>query len=287
MAPIDLNQVRAFLAVHETGSFSVAALRAGVPRSTISRAVVGLERDLGVQLFYRTTRRVSTTSAGLALAARVATPLATLDASFAEMPDRDDEPSGLLRVTSTMDIGATLLAPAVTRFTARHPKVEVELLLANQVVDLVATSIDLAVRVLVKPPRDSTLVAKKVGTVEIGLYAAPAHLARVGTPKKLADLEHHESLRFGGVEVPYARSRIICNDMLTTRALLLEGAALGALPSFLAADDVTAGTLVRVLPSWALRTGTVYLVVPGRRHLAPKLTAFRDLLLEMLRQRPL
>ena len=289
MAPIDLNHVRALLDVHQTGSFSLAARKAGVPRSTVSRAVAALERSLGVRLFYRTTRRVSTTAAGQALVDRVAAPIATLDASLEELPERADEPSGVLRVTSTVDMGAALLSEAVIRFTARYPKVEVELHLANALVDLVGRGFDLAVRVLARPGRDSSLVARKAGALAIGLYASPAYLVRRGTPRRREDLLEHEGIRFLGARgLPVAKNaRIVCDDMLVSREILRAGAGIGVLPSFLAEGDLAAGTLVRVLPQWDFRTGNVYIVVPGRVHVAPKVKAFRQLLFEMLQQRPL
>src|SRR5262249_34316064 len=110
--PIDLNLVRAFIAVHETGSFSTAAARLNLPRSTLSRAVAALEAALGVSLFRRTTRRVSTTSAGEALYARVAPSIAALQSSFADLPDAEAAPSGTLRLTTTVDLAAIVLAEA-------------------------------------------------------------------------------------------------------------------------------------------------------------------------------
>lgn len=290
MATIDLNQLRTFLDVHQTGSFSLAAAKAGVPRSTVSRAVASLERSLGVRLLHRTTRRVSTTAAGEALAQRATAPLTALEGSLESLPERGAEPSGLLRVTSTVDIGTTLLVDAVRRFTARWPTVEVELHLTNELVDLVGRGFDLAVRALARPARDSSLVARKVGRLALGLYASPAYLARRGTPRREEDLAHHEGVRFGRDRrmVPsLAGARVAADDMLVTREMLRAGVGIGMLPSFLAEPDVATGALARVLPRWDLREGHVYVVVPSQRQLAPKVRAFRELLIELLRQWPL
>jgi DNA-binding transcriptional LysR family regulator len=289
MAPIDLNDLRAFLDVHETGSFSLAAKRAGVPRSTVSRAVAGLERSLRVQLFYRSTRRVSTTAAGQALFERVSAPLAQLQGALEQLPERTEEPAGLLRVTSTVDVGMVLLSEAAARFTARYPRASVELHLDNQVTDLVGGGFDLALRILAKPMRDSTLIAKKLGTLAIGLYAAPAYLASRGTPRRTKDLAEHAIVAFGRVRsLALGKApRVVCNDMLVAREILRNGTGIGALPSFLAAGDLASGTLVRVIPSWDLRTGIIYLVMPARTHVAPKVQAFRAQLDDVLRQRPL
>lgn len=298
MATIDLNLLRAFVTVYETGSFSSAADRLGVPRSTVSRAVAALEESLGIVLFHRTTRKVSASTAGVALYDRVVPSLAALEASLMDLPERKDAPSGLLRVTSTADLGTMVLAEAVTRFTARYPGTQVEVHLTSKIVDLVRDGFDLALRVSGSSLRDSALVARKVGTLEIRLYASPAYLARRGAPRSLEELKNHDWVGFQGAPPALltgagskaavdAVPRVTANDMFFVREVLKTGAGVGALPSFMADAEVAAGTLARVMPHWLARTGTVYLVHPGRKHLPRKLTAFRELLTEMLRQRPL
>lgn len=298
MATIDLNLLRAFVTVYDTGSFSSAADRLGVPRSTVSRAVAALEESLGVLLFHRTTRKVSPSTAGTALYDRVVPSLAALEASLTDLPERNDAPSGILRVTATADIGTMVLAEVVTRFTSRYPGTQVQVHLTSKVVDLVRHSFDLAVRVAAGPLRDSSLVARKVGSLAIQLYASPAYLARRGVPRSPEDLQNHDVVGFhdapplilhnaGSKTVVDAKPRVSGDDMFFVREVLKAGGGVGALPSFMADAEVTAGTLARVMPRWVSRTGNVYLVHPGRKHLPRKVTAFRDLLTEMLRQRPL
>ncbi|WP_224367337.1 LysR family transcriptional regulator [Hyalangium versicolor] len=298
MATIDLNLMHSFVAVHDTGSFSRAAERLGVPRSTVSRAVATLEESLGVLLFHRTTRKVSTTTAGASLYDRVAPSVNSLMASLAELPEREEEPSGTLRVTSTVDLGVTVLAEAVKRFTVRYPKTQVEVLLSNTLVDLVRDGVDLALRISLRPLRDSTLVARKVGSIAIQLYASPAYLARKGTPRTPEELQSHDWIGFRGAPQVLqakpgslgdlgAHARVTCDDMSFAREVVKAGAGIGMLPSFSADAEVAAGALVRVMPRWASSTGAVYLVHPGRKHLPPKVTAFSELVHELLRQRPL
>ncbi|PTL81882.1 LysR family transcriptional regulator [Vitiosangium sp. GDMCC 1.1324] len=296
---MDLNLVRAFVAVHDTGSFSNAAERLGVPRSTVSRAVATLEESLGVLLFHRTTRKVSTSTAGAALYARMAPSLAALEASLEELPEREEEPSGTLRVTTTVDLGAMVLSEAVTRFTTRYPDTQVEVNLTNAVVDLVRDGFDLALRVSMKKPlRDSSLIARRVGTIVAQLHAAPVYLARRGVPRTPEELRSHDWVAYPGTMQVLlagpgstadvdARPRITCNDMFFVREALKAGAGIGAIPSFMADAEVAAGTLVRVMPNWVGQTGAVYLVHPGRKHVPRKVTAFSELLAELLRQRPL
>ena len=288
MAPIDLNLVRAFAAVHDGGSFSAAALKLGVPRSTVSRSVASLESALGVRLFQRTTRKVATSTAGLALYDRLMPSLSALEASLAEVPEHEEVPSGTLRITTTVDLGAAVLAEATARFINRYPEVNVDVQLSNQIVDLVRDGFDLALRISTGRAASSTLVAQKVGSISLRLWASPAYLARRGEPKSIAELKDHQWLgddnRFG---LRHAKPRLFVNDMFFLRETIKAGAGIGPLPGFLTDAEVAAGTLVPVLPKWAAPTGTVHLVQPSRKHQPRKVTAFRDVLVELLRQRPL
>ncbi len=287
-APIDLNLVRAFAGVHETGSFSAAAERLGVPRSTVSRAVSALEQATGVLLFHRTTRKVTTTAAGVALFDRVAPSLSTLERSLSDLPDAVEAPTGTLRLTTSVDLGTTVLAEAVARFTARYPEARVEVHLGRAVVDLVREGFDLALRFAPGPLRDSSMVARKIGVVAMQLYASPAYLVRRGIPRSLAELQGHESVALSGTrDSPLGAARIVCDDKFFAREVMRGGGGIGLLPSYLVDTDLASGTLVRVLPRWELRRGAVYLVQPGRKHVPARVIAFRALLVELFRQRPL
>ena len=294
---LDLNLVRAFIAVHDLGSFSAAAERFGVPRSTLSRAVSALEEELGVSLFNRTTRKVVTTAAGSELYDRVARPFGELEASLADLPEREEEPAGVLRLTATGDVATLILAEAVTRYCARYPKTQVEVRVTNTMLDLVKDRIDLAVRIASGKLRDSTLVVRSLGAVMIHLYASPSYLARAGTPRTPLELADHELVGSFGV-TPFAmrgrdskllsgsRARIMGDDMFFARETARHGAGVACLPSFMADSDVTAGRLVRVLPRFRIPAGTMLLVQPSRKHVPRGVTAFRDLLLELMRKRP-
>jgi DNA-binding transcriptional LysR family regulator len=297
MATIDLNLTRAFVAVHETGSFSAAAERLQVPRSTVSRAVAALEAELDLLLFHRTTRKVSTSREGHALYARVAPSLEALERSLREVPAADESPSGTLRVTTTVDIGSVILAEAVARYIARYSAVSVEVRLTTALIDLEKEGFDLALRVAPRKRRDSALVSRKLGEIVLQLYASPSYLARHGEPQSVADIAEHAWVDFHGSpplrasaskrDVIPTKTRVKSDDMFFCREVLRQGGGLGTLPSFIADADVTAGRQVRVLPRWVAYTGTAFLVQPSRKHVPSRVTAFRDLLLEMLRQRPL
>jgi DNA-binding transcriptional LysR family regulator len=290
---MDLNGLTVFEAVARTRSFSAAARELALPKSSVSRAIARLEEELDVQLLVRTTRQVSVTEAGTALQDRIAPLLRQVGAAIGELPEREEAPSGTLRVTAPVDLGVLFLAELVARFTARHPAVTVDLHLTGRVVDLVAEKFDVALRVA-SALKDSTLVARRVAPIVIQLFASPVYLARRGTPRSEAELAQHDGVAFrggpqklrmqgtreaAGVE---PRERVVCDDLLFVRDALRAGAGIGVLPTFVAAPEVAAGTLVRVLPRVERTVGWLHVVTPAAKHVPRKVTAFRELVLEVL-----
>jgi DNA-binding transcriptional LysR family regulator len=296
-APIDLNLVRIFIAVYEASSFSAAADRLGMPRSTASRAIAALEASLGLELFQRTTRKVAATEEGTRLFDRIAPTLGTLEASLADVPEREDAPTGTLRITAVADLASAVLVEAVARFATRWPDVSVDLRLTTSILDLAREGIDLALRVQIATPCSGRLVTRRVGSIAVQLYAAPAYLARRGTPRQLHELAEHDSIAFRGAAALQpkvtlgrqlsARRWITCDDMRFAQQLVRSGAGIGALPSFLVQEDLVSGALVRVMPRFTLGSAAVHLVRPARKHVPRRVTLFRDLVIELLQQRPL
>lgn len=296
MGTIDLNRLGIFVAVAETSSFSAAARRLGLPKSTVSRGVAGLEQELGVRLLHRTTRHVALSTAGAALRARITAPLAALGRSLADLPELEDQPSGLLRVTATVDFGAVVLAEIVAAFVARHPAVEVELRLSNAVVDMVAEGIDVALRMQSRSLADSSLIARRLAPLEMQIFAAPAYLTRRPALRTPRDLDQHDWVILEGAgklrlengrrsATVSPKGRLRCDDMFFVHRALRAGAGLGVLPTFLADADVAAGLLARVLPRWKMPTGHVWMLTPTAKQLPRKVVAFREAVIEGIRGR--
>lgn len=253
---------------------------------------------MGVRLLHRTTRRVALSTAGAALYEKVSPLLASLERSVADVPELSEQPSGVLRVTATLDFGAAVLAALVPRFNARYPDVTIDLRLTNEVVDLVAEGFDLALRMGARRLKDSSLNARSLGQVSMQLFASPGYLARRTTPRTPRDLAEHDWVAFrrnaqvrlesaSEVALVTPTGRVLCDDMFFLLEAVRHGAGIGLLPTFLTPSALTAGELVRLLPQWSTRTGYLWLVVPALRHVPRKVAAFRDFLLESLHPRML
>lgn len=291
---MDLNLLSTFVVVAETSSFSGAAKKLGVMRSSVSRSIAALERELGVQVFSRTTRHVSLTSAGRVLYAKAAPHVTSLRSALSALPERDEVPSGSLCVTASVDIGALLLPAVLAPFSLRYPGVQLDMRLSNRNVDLVGEGFDAALRVM-KPRRaDSPLVARKLTEIELNVFASPQYLARAGTPRSIEDAAKHvwvsfTERKFVGALAPLAkvRPRWLGDDLAFVTNAVVAGVGLGLVPTFLAREPIAAGAIVRVLPRVSLPAGALYLVYPPTRHVPRKVAALRDFLVEHFAAHPL
>ncbi len=286
---MDLNRVSTFARVAEAGSFTAAATSLGVQKSSVSRSVAALEADLGVRLLQRTTRRIRLTDAGRAYYERARDALASLEEAHQAAAALRAEPSGTVRVTATVDM-APELAAVTEAFLRQHPRVRVEVMLTARVVDLVKEGFDLAVRGGVLT--DSSLMARRVGDTDFGLFAAPAYLARTGRPRRLADLARHECILYrseGGVATwrlsgPHGEERVTVRGraegdeygFVRSLAAAGFGIALGPLPTF--GPLAREGSLERVLPQHALRGAPMHVVWPSRRFEPAAVVRFREAL---------
>jgi DNA-binding transcriptional LysR family regulator len=298
METIDLSRLNIFVAVAEAASFSGAGSRMAVPKATVSRAIARLETDLGQQLFYRTTRRVTLTRAGRTLYKRVTPQIEALRQAVDTLAEKQEQPSGILRITAPNDLGTSFLADLAARFSARYPAVRLDVELTSRHVDLVAEGFDVALRAAARLA-DSSLIARKLSSIDVQLFASPSYLARRGTPRTARQLDGHDMVQFRSFRGPLRlRSlghsvvckldvRIVADDLSFVREALRAGAGMGLLPSFLARDDLASGTLVRVLPRYAAPQAGLYLVHPAARHVPSRVIAFRDFVVERLASQPL
>jgi DNA-binding transcriptional LysR family regulator len=296
MNGVDFNDVVTFVRVAEGSGLTPAARALGVPKSTVSRALARLERRLGVRLVQRTTRALALTDAGRAYYERVRGAVAGVLDATADVVDMGQEARGTIRITAPADLGEALLAESVARFSEAYREVRFEVVLTQRVVDLVAEGFDLALRVA--PLADSSLVARKVGAADLGVFASPDYLAKRGTPSKVADLAAHDVIRFralgprlvlqgprGAEEAVVVDGPVQADELLFVQRLASLGGGIGVLPLFFASCDAERRGLVRVLADWALRGPVVRLVAPSARQEPRRVRLFRDFLLAHAKER--
>ncbi len=298
MMDLDANDLLLFVSVIDAASFSQAAERTGLPKSTISRRISLLEQRLGERLLTRTTRRLTMTDFGqniLEYARRMAEESAAVTA-FAQ--HRKVVPSGRLRVSMPPDFSELVLAPFFLQFTARYPEIKLELDLSARRVDLLVEQFDLAIRIAAQLPDDGTLIARKICDMPGGLYASPAYLRHYGALAQPDELFQHTALHLllssgekqawklqkdethweGTLEGPLA-----VNSISLVRLLATHGLGIAQLSQRLAQPMVDQGLIVRVLPDWQTPVQTIWGVMPGRRLLPSRTRVFLDALIETLR----
>jgi len=288
---VNLNRLAAFAAVVESGSFTAAAEKLGLTKAMVSQHVSRLEKELGISLLTRTTRRVAPTETGTAFYADCAQALNGLEAAVARVGGGTGEPSGTLRVTAAEDYGAAVVVPALTGFMNQYPAMKVELVTTDQVVDLVAGRFDLAIRT--GWLRDSGLRATRLGDFDQIVAATPAYLKKFGTPRRPADLAQHRwiaitvlrnpltwtfTAKDGNTQTVRVAAAVSTNSTASLRAFMREGIGISTLPNYMLDDDIRAGRLVRLLPNWSLPKGGVHAVYPNARYTSAKVRAFLDFL---------
>ena len=292
---MDLNLVSMFVRVVDCGSFTTAASQLGLRKSSVSRGVARLEEDLGVKLLHRTTRHLSLTEAGTTYFARVREVTSGIDEASAEIREMGSEPRGTIRMTAMSDSSSHVLGELITRFVRRYPKIKVELVLTSRAVDLVAEGIDLALRGGVL--RDSSLIAQKIATTPLELYASPAYVRRKGKPKTLRDLAAHDCVLYrpeGGRNIwrltcPNGEASVEVSgpvagdDMGFNAHAVIAGAGIGLLPSNVTGAAYADGKLVRILPEYSVAGGGLYVLSPASRHQLTRVRLLRDFLVPALR----
>jgi DNA-binding transcriptional LysR family regulator len=283
-----LASLRMFVRVVERGSFTAAAADQGVPRSTATEAIRGLEQRLGARLLDRTTRHVAPTPDGQAFYQRCVAILA--DIEDAETMLRDAEPHGLLRIDAPGLLTRTFLLPELPAFLERHPRIDVQFGQSDRLVDLVREGVDCAIRA--GEPADSSLVLRRLGAMEEATVASPAYLARHGTPQSLDALEGHWMVGFissrtgevmpleftvgGSIRNVTLPSRVTANHSDTTADLARLGFGLIQAPRYRFSNELAAGTLVEVLPGHPPSPTSLSALYPQNRQLAPRLRVFLD-----------
>lgn len=284
------QEMRVFAGVVDAGSFVGAADALGMSKAAVSRHVSDLEQRLGVRLMQRTTRKLSLTQEGEVFLARCRDILASIEESEAELSTRAASASGLLKVSVPVSFATKHLAPLWSDFLAQHPRLTLDVHLADRVVDLVDEGFDLAVRIARLP--DSSLVSRQLAATRLVLCAAPSYLRRRGTPTHPDDLGAHDVIGYSLLSTPgqwllqgpdgpvtvKIKPRLWTNNGDISVAAAVRGAGIDLQPTFLIADELADGRLVEVLPGWQAMELGIYAVYPSRKFVLPKVRALVNFL---------
>lgn len=294
------DAMQAFARVVETGSFTKAAETLHMSKTSVTQLVQQLEARLRVRLFNRTTRKVNVTADGAAYYERVIRLLADMDDAETSLSSAAAQPRGRLRVDVPSPLARLILVPALPDFHARYPDIQLDLGVSDRVVDLIDEKVDCVIRG--GELADKSLMARRVGDLPLGVYAAPSYLERAGTPVHPRELEnsHHRIVGFHwartGKVVPYAmrnasesihvqgRCVLAVDDGNAYLAAGLAGLGVLWLPHYMAREPLARGELLALFEDWQLQPMPLYLAFPPNRHVSAKLRVFIDWIVELMAQ---
>lgn len=282
--------VSEFVAVAETENFTAAAKKLGISTAQVSRQVSALEARLSTKLFYRTTRKVSTTEAGQIYYQHCRQVLDSLEEAERTMTNLQLVPRGQLRLTAPVTFGEKIIAPLVNDFVLRYPELEIQLNLTNQKLDLVAGGYDLAVRL--GKLEDSSMMAKRLSSRTLYVCASPEYLSTYGAPHSLAELEQHNCLqgnldywRFQEKGKPHnirIKGNIKCDSGWALLDAAQKGIGIVQLPDYYVQPFLASGQLVSLLEHYQGADDGIWGIYPHNRHMSPKVRMLLDYLSESL-----
>ncbi|MDC8760019.1 LysR family transcriptional regulator [Janthinobacterium fluminis] len=292
---LDPSDLLLFARIVECGSFSRAAVRVDLPKSTVSRRIALLEAKLGERLLQRTTRKLVLTEFGASLLEHASKVAEETEAAVALARHRQLAPSGRLRISMPADFANLSMGQVLAAFISRYPAISLELDLSPRRVDLLAENFDLAIR-MGELPDDASLAARRVAFSTLGLYAAPSYLGVRGLPEHPDELFRHDLLSLPPTTNGLSRwvllrgktrwtrdlpTRLLANSPELLVRMACTGVGIAASTERFAAAYLASGELVRVLPEWCFPTVNGWAVFPGRRLMPAKTRAFLDIMEEM------
>ncbi|EDM69317.1 transcriptional regulator, LysR family [Moritella sp. PE36] len=290
----DLNDMMVFLAVVETGSFTLAADRLGIPKANVSRKVSRLEQQLNITLLERSTRSQHLTEAGKRYLIHCKRVHEELDLATASVSELLHSYKGELKIGASISTGQQILRPALATFMHQYPEINVQLNLVNRRVDFIEEGFDVVIRI--GQLADSMLIAKKLGTATRTLFSSPAYLAKHGTPHVVSDLFTHQLLVMnptnndptlnlvstaGEAFSVNCKPRLLVDDFAILKQSLIDGLGIAVLPDYMSREDVAAGRLVNILPNWGMEPVDVYALYPRHRAKIPKVKVFLEFVVEI------
>jgi DNA-binding transcriptional LysR family regulator len=292
---LDWDKLRVFHAAAKAGSFTHAAEALRLSQSAISRQVSALEHDVGVPLFHRHARGLVLTEQGDLLYRTAHEVLMKLETVKARLTETTDKPSGLLRVTTTVGLGTAWLTERVKELLELYPDIQLQLILANEELDLTMREADCAIRL--RQPQQPDLIQRRLFTVHLHVFAAPSYIERYGKPESVADLDNHRIVTFGEPVPPYLsglnaletvgrrdgekrRPTLQINDLMSIRRVVRRGVGIAMLPDYMADTD---SGLVPILPEVEAPSFDTFFTYPEAMKNQAKLKVFRDFMFSQAR----
>ena len=293
-----LEAIRMFVRVVDSGSFSAVAREAGIGQPAVSKQIAALEARLGAQLLRRTSRSLSVTEAGQDFYESALRLVDDLETAVSRIGRGQTAPSGLIRVTVAPVFGRLHVLPSLGEFFARFPHIVVEVVVTDRAVDLVQEGIDVAIHN--GPLTDSTVVARTIAATPVVTVATPDYLERHGEPKSPGGLDGHECITFvsGGAPRPWRfkgkfgeivhqpKGRLRTNDAEQIRAAVLADLGVAHTPGWLFTREIASGDVCRMLRKYERDPLAISAVHPGGRRLATKVRVFIDFLVEVFAAEP-
>ncbi|TAX87284.1 LysR family transcriptional regulator [Rhizobium leguminosarum] len=293
---MDFDDLKTFCRVAQLSSIAAAARAEASDASTVSRRIAALEAQLGTRLFQRTTRKLSLTEAGTIFLSRILPILDDVSAAREAAVAAVEQPGGLLRVTASNAYGEAVVAPLLAAFCAQYPKIEIDLLLSDALVDLVAQQVDVALRLGPRPAGD--LIVSKLKTIERRLVASKEYLSSVPRVEQPGDIVAHVCLPTTNSPQPpmwlfrrdvenielVVPAKIRTSNTLALRQLVRDGVGISLLPEWSVDEDIESGRLVQLLSNWKIsveaQESAVWIAYPSRAYLPLKTRKFIDYLRE-------
>ena len=294
---INLNELAIFVEVVDSGNFTSAARRLGLPKSNVSRKIALLESRLETRLLHRNTRSMSLTEAGRRYYEHCS--LVVNNAREAEkvISGLQLDPSGTLRISAPTMVGVYVMPQLVSQFLSDHPNLNIELILTDGAVNLLHQNLDLAL--FSGPAASSTYISRPLGRALRVICASRGYVESHGEPSHPDDLQNHNLLEYtswnnhrwrmrrGGVEKKVdIIARYGANDVSTIQSCMLIGLGVAMLPEGPIKHLIDAGKVVRILPDWQLKSDDIRLYYPSRTHLPSKVRAFIDFVMDPIRELP-
>ncbi|WXL25865.1 LysR substrate-binding domain-containing protein [Ectopseudomonas mendocina] len=295
------DAMQAFARVVETGSFTKAAESLHMSKTSVTQLVQQLEARLRVRLLNRTTRKVNVTADGAAYYERVIRLLDDLDDAETSLSYAATQPRGRLRIDVPSPLARLVLIPALPEFYARYPDIQLDMGVSDRVVDIISENVDCVIRG--GEIREQSMVARQVGSLQLGVYAAPAYLQRSGIPAHPGEVEHgsHRVVNFvssrtrqpmfyrlsrAGEQLSLqGRQALTVDDGNAYIAACVAGLGIAALPDYMARSHLDNGELVQLFTDWSLEPMPLYLAYPPNRHVSAKLRVFIDWVVALLSAR--